>query len=100
MEGVMRNTTARIETTHPANEGKSNPLPVTAETRTVADQEHHAEACLQFFVQHLQACGRDTKTVAAYEADIKIFRTAVGKDLIEVDREDVYRAIEQWKQAG
>ena len=67
---------------------------------TAAEEQQHAEGCLQFFVEQLKARGLNPKTVGFYEADLKLFREAVAKDLLEVERGDIYRVFEAWKALG
>lgn len=62
-----------------------------------AERRQDAKACLQFFIEQMKASHLNPKTVSFYEADLKLFRDAVGKDLLEVEREDIYRVLEGWK---
>lgn len=64
---------------------------------TAAEEQQHADGCLQFFVEQLKARRLNPKTIAFYEADLKLFREAVAKDLLEVERADIYRVFEAWK---
>jgi len=65
-----------------------------------ADEQEHAAGCLQFFIEQLKARQLNSKTVAFYEADLKLFREAVAKDLLEVERADIYRVFKAWKNLG
>lgn len=80
--------------------------PGTAETQpapdalTPAEIQQRAEGCLQFFVEQLKARRLEAKTIAGYQTDLKLFRQTVAKDLLEVERADIYRVLEAWKVLG
>lgn len=67
---------------------------------TAAEEQQHAQSCLQFFIEQLTARRLNPKTISFYEADLKLFREAVAKDLLEVQRADIYRVMEAWKGLG
>jgi integrase/recombinase XerD len=54
-------------------------------------------ACLDSFIQDLQARACDHKTIDAYTADVRRFRQDAGKELIDVEAADVYRIVERWQ---
>jgi site-specific recombinase XerD len=55
------------------------------------------DACLEAFVRDLRARECDSKTIESYQSDVKTFRKDVGKELLEVEADDVYRIIERWQ---
>src|SRR5581483_4563102 len=63
---------------------KKNPIPNSA-------------AYLQFVVEQLRSAGLKRPSINAYVADVKRFELDVGKDLLEVKADDVYRVVELWK---
>ena len=67
---------------------------------SLADQTQHAEACIGFFIEQLQASKHDKKTISSYAADVRIFQGFLGKDLLEVQRADIYRTVDAWQQQG
>jgi integrase/recombinase XerD len=71
---------------------------ITFDANAAGDQHLHADGCLKFFSEQLRAAGLAEKTIDSYQSDIRRFRSDVGKDLLEVEANDVYRVVEAWKE--
>ena len=56
------------------------------------------QACIEAFVKELKARECTDATIQLYQSDLNIFRTDVGKDLLDVAAEDVYKVIEHWQK--
>lgn len=67
---------------------------------TQAITQERDDACLVSFVDDLRARACDPKTIDSYHSDMKIFRGAVGMELLEVKAEDVYRVVKGWQSQG